>query len=528
MADSISELQHDIANPHVTVVTLLQKAMPLATRLGDSNFVTWASRELRGFPKEDPTCEYRRLKGQYVVLAPDGRSLPIAWQGEAMNLRFITLPLAELESILVRDGDTIAITVSVAPKAIVALDAEPGSAIAFSIQRATLLGFLSAIRQRVLEWSLKLRSISGSETTSTFNDAPPVGEVPSAIATLFYSWQSDLPNSTNRGFIEECLKRAIKELKAEGQLRVEPCLDRDTMNVPGSPDIAATIFDKIESAALFVCDVSIINQGTEGRPTPNPNVLIELGYAVKALGWNRVVCVLNQATGEVENLPFDLRHRRFRGYRLHNGGDKGDARKLLVGHLKTEIEAAFSFVKPKPSAETDQPAAADQWRIPKIEILDATLECQPPIAAPSDTHVHRPRPQYVEGKLAWTVTATLFVDSRPGDVLTIALHRCEGWMNDRHSGQRLALHNLSFHAAPQSQVSVDDAVLQIRGPGKVMLQGACDTPFRSAGYPDIVTIDVRLPISETQGIAIDVSLELHEVRQRSGWPLRWKYQPPSP
>ena len=36
------------------------------------------------------------------------------------------------------------------------------------------------------------------------------------IAYIFYSWQSDLANSTNRGFIEDCLKKAVKNLKKEG------------------------------------------------------------------------------------------------------------------------------------------------------------------------------------------------------------------------------------------------------------------------------------------------------------------------
>ncbi len=35
---------------------------------------------------------------------------------------------------------------------------------------------------------------------------------------IFYSWQSDLPNPTNRGFIEDCLKRAIKDVQADEDL----------------------------------------------------------------------------------------------------------------------------------------------------------------------------------------------------------------------------------------------------------------------------------------------------------------------
>ena len=31
--------------------------------------------------------------------------------------------------------------------------------------------------------------------------------------TIFYSWQSDLPNKDNRSFIENCIEKAIKKDK---------------------------------------------------------------------------------------------------------------------------------------------------------------------------------------------------------------------------------------------------------------------------------------------------------------------------
>lgn len=76
---------------------------------------------------------------------------------------------------------------------------------------------------------------------------------------IFYSWQSDLPNSTNRGFIQDALNKAVKSLRNDDFIEVEPVIDRDTQNVAGAPDIVKTIFDKIEQAQIFVCDVSIIN-----------------------------------------------------------------------------------------------------------------------------------------------------------------------------------------------------------------------------------------------------------------------------
>jgi hypothetical protein len=97
--------------------------------------------------------------------------------------------------------------------------------------------------------------------------------------SIFYSWQSDLPNATNRGFIERALQAAAAAIRDDDSLTVSPVIDRDTLGVPGAPDIATTIFAKIDSAAVFVCDVSIINAGQPSRPTPNPNVLIELMFS---------------------------------------------------------------------------------------------------------------------------------------------------------------------------------------------------------------------------------------------------------
>lgn len=186
-----------------------------------------------------------------------------------------------------------------------------------------------------------------------------------SLATIFYSWQSDLPNSTNRGFIEDCLGRAIKELEADPELRVEPCLDRDTQNVPGSPDIASTIFDKIDRCGLFVCDVSIVNPDSSERPTPNPNVLIELGYAVKTLGWNRIVCVFNSAFGRIEELPFDLRQRRVRCYNLPQGSTKTEQRPLLTGLLEADLRSIFDEILPRHNGGDPHTIrfAVDDWKV---------------------------------------------------------------------------------------------------------------------------------------------------------------------
>jgi hypothetical protein len=146
--------------------------------------------------------------------------------------------------------------------------------------------------------------------------------------TIFYSWQSDLPNDSNRGFIESCLEKASKKISNFSPFSIDFVLDRDTKNEIGTPDIADSIFNKISKAKIFVADISIINSDYSGRKSPNPNVLLELGYASRLLGWDKIFCFYNLDYGNFEDLPFDLKQRRPITYSL-NGEIKSEVRGKL-------------------------------------------------------------------------------------------------------------------------------------------------------------------------------------------------------
>lgn len=161
---------------------------------------------------------------------------------------------------------------------------------------------------------------------------------------VFYSWQSDTPNPTNRGFIQAALEGAIQDLKQDAELKVEPSIDRDTAGVPGAPDIGQTIFAKISEAAALVCDVTIIHEpDSKGRRAPNPNVLIELGYGLRALGPARIVLVMNTAFGGPDLLPFDLKQKRVVTYECVPGSGNGPAkRKELRGKLTVAVKSVLT------------------------------------------------------------------------------------------------------------------------------------------------------------------------------------------
>ena len=165
--------------------------------------------------------------------------------------------------------------------------------------------------------------------------------------TIFYSWQSGLPNTTNRGFIEKALEDAVKAIKADESIKIEAVVSRDTQGVPGAPDIAKTIFNKIASADVMAADVSIVT-GHEGRPAPNPNVLFELGYALSALGDERLLLIFNTAYGKVEQLPFDLRMRRTITYEMpESTTDRAYERKRLQAKLEYALRGMLTGAQQK-------------------------------------------------------------------------------------------------------------------------------------------------------------------------------------
>jgi len=144
---------------------------------------------------------------------------------------------------------------------------------------------------------------------------------------LFLSWQSDRRDCRN--FVTS----VVEKLPDKAADIASVILDRDTVNVPGSPDIGDTIFEKIDSCDLFIADITLINDKDSGyRRTPNPNVMIELGYAIKTLGWERILLLQCIDYGDIEELPFDINHRRIANFTL---GKDAESEEEKIGK-KTE------------------------------------------------------------------------------------------------------------------------------------------------------------------------------------------------
>ena len=127
---------------------------------------------------------------------------------------------------------------------------------------------------------------------------------------VFYAWQSDRPTTINRTFIRRALDEAAERITGDAGVGVDVLIDADTEGVVGTPPVTETILGKIAAADVFVPDLTFVAETDAGKLIPNPNVMIEYGYALRALTFKAMMPVMNTHFGPPESLPFDMGHVR--------------------------------------------------------------------------------------------------------------------------------------------------------------------------------------------------------------------------
>lgn len=154
---------------------------------------------------------------------------------------------------------------------------------------------------------------------------------------VFYAWQSDYPTSRNQ--IGDALERVAARLNERGgapRIVITTAVDLGD----GAVRIDSVLQEKIVDADAFVGDVTpVLRQG--GRLYPNPNVLIEVGFALAGKASSRVVLLVYERDPEslpgdavsADRFPFDIDH-------VHRIRYKEAA--TLRKRLQAELETMFA------------------------------------------------------------------------------------------------------------------------------------------------------------------------------------------
>ncbi|MEZ2442795.1 hypothetical protein AB6805_13820 [Chitinophaga sp. RCC_12] len=147
---------------------------------------------------------------------------------------------------------------------------------------------------------------------------------------IFYAYQSDIPKEYGDAFIEGALDKATERILKEQKIKVE--VIKGFQDTPGNTVLIDEMLRRSRDADIVLVDLTITsskiwNQGRiipigkwkeirilnkgEDKVSPNPNVLLETGYAWALKGSFRTILVMNEAYGSAEKLPVDLKGFRW-------------------------------------------------------------------------------------------------------------------------------------------------------------------------------------------------------------------------
>jgi len=159
----VQQLQAEALNPEISVSDLLRKAKLVAVKLDLRNFLDWIENELNGYKvkSQEELPSYRIVSGEAKAWNPFRGWMPLIFEdpqeADLLAKRGVGSPIAEIESIeksSVRGNLFIDFNPEAKRAIIKAIEYETD--IKFMVSRNSIAGILDAVRNIVLDWSLKL------------------------------------------------------------------------------------------------------------------------------------------------------------------------------------------------------------------------------------------------------------------------------------------------------------------------------------------------------------------------------------
>lgn len=163
MSSIVHELQKEAMDSQTKVSDCLRKALTVATKLNLEEFRGWIEKELKGYKKDDPLPEYRKIKGEVKFHNPYHGWCPVIFTDsknkELFSTRYNNQTIGELESLLQGLGPKDETKMEIPPEMLQRAFPEQlklGLVPCLIISRSETFGIIETVRNILLEWSLKL------------------------------------------------------------------------------------------------------------------------------------------------------------------------------------------------------------------------------------------------------------------------------------------------------------------------------------------------------------------------------------
>ncbi|MBD2072675.1 hypothetical protein H6F86_01980 [Phormidium sp. FACHB-592] len=161
MSSLVLELQEDALDTSVTVLSLLRKALVVARKLKIQEFQHWIQNELDGYPEGLELPQYRFMYGELKAYNPVHGWVPVIIAPEIQKFiskRPAHQPISQIESLFenTKNANSSLVTMPAGLDDLLRSYDRIDYEMAIHIDPSQARGVLEAVRDIVLNWSLKL------------------------------------------------------------------------------------------------------------------------------------------------------------------------------------------------------------------------------------------------------------------------------------------------------------------------------------------------------------------------------------
>lgn len=164
MPSLVEELQRDTLDGDVKVTALLRKAYVVATKLNLAQFKAWCDSELNGYKGPEPLPSYREINGHLQAWNPYNGWIPVIFDDPKVAEIYSSYPersaIATIEDLLQNDDNSTIFGMKLSPAAQSSLSRGGSDKFECTIHiaKGKLVRIVDAVRNTILDWSLKLEA----------------------------------------------------------------------------------------------------------------------------------------------------------------------------------------------------------------------------------------------------------------------------------------------------------------------------------------------------------------------------------
>jgi hypothetical protein len=245
----VAELQQEALDEKTSVVGLLRKALLVASKLENEDFVQWIEHELNGYG-ESQIPEYREVHGELRAWNPYRGYQPVGFSDAAAADRFSSMnfhmPISELEHMLAgaKPGGTIVAQFSpeVEQQLLAAMNVKLRPSL--HIGPAQLRRIVDAVRTAILKWALELeqKGVTGEGLSFSNKDKAAAGRTTVKIDTYIGSMTQSQIQRDAHGSVQTLSVHEL-DLAAVGKLigEIERALQGNDLPAPQLAELQADL-----------------------------------------------------------------------------------------------------------------------------------------------------------------------------------------------------------------------------------------------------------------------------------------------